>query len=282
MRTAVIVSIVGGLCMLPAGFCIKERFHGEKEKEIGFGEMIRGLAKNRNLLVIIGVRFLFCLTFSVEVLNVIFCQYVLGNETFASVLTMCISLPTLVLAAFMPALCRRFDKVHLHAFFMTLFAVFSVLLFFTGYGNTGALLGMTVLRGIGYGGFSILAFMFVPDCVEYGQYANDQRNEGLSFALQTFSIKVNNTLISTIGALIIAAMGFSAANVTEQGKNAVWFAITAFSALGAFVAVAVLLRFYRLRDRDVMDMTACNNGEIDRAACEARIEARRTKRKGRA
>lgn len=268
--------------MLPAGFCIKERFHGEKEKEIGFGEMIRGLAKNRNLLVIIGVRFLFCLTFSVEVLNVIFCQYVLGNETFASVLTMCISLPTLVLAAFMPALCRRFDKVHLHAFFMTLFAVFSVLLFFTGYGNTGALLGMTVLRGIGYGGFSILAFMFVPDCVEYGQYANDQRNEGLSFALQTFSIKVNNTLISTIGALIIAAMGFSAANVTEQGKNAVWFAITAFSALGAFVAVAVLLRFYRLRDRDVMDMTACNNGEIDRAACEARIEARRAKRKGRA
>ncbi len=274
-KTAIVISIVGAACMLPVGFCAKERFHGENEQQISLGEMLRGIGQNRNLLAIISVRFLFCLTYSVEVLNAIFCQYVLGDETFASVLTMCISLPTLVLAAFTPALCRRFDKVHLYAFFMAVFAVFSVGLYFVGYSNTPALLGLTILRGIGYGSFSVLSFMFVPDCVEYSQYATGHRSEGLSFALQTFTIKVNNTLFSTVGAFIIAALGFSAANVTEQGKSAVWFAITLFSALGTAAALFVLFRFYRLRDRDVVDITACNNGQISRKECEERMTRRR-------
>lgn len=271
--TAVAVGVLGALCMLPAAFLIKERYHGQRQNETSFKEILQGVAKNRNLLIIVAVRFFFFLTFTLEVLNAVFCQFVLGDETFASVMTMCISMPIIVLAAFMPMLCRRFDKVHLHAFFIVLFAAGSVAQFFVGYESRTLLLLMTAIRGLGYGGFSTLAFMFVPDCVEYGQYATGRRNEGVSFALQTFITKLNSTLITTIGAFLIAAMGFDSTHVTAQGKQAVWFSITLFSAIGAVVAVVVLLKAYKLRDKDVVTLTAYNNGEITREACEAELAA---------
>ena len=193
-KTAIIVSLFGAAMMLPAGFLVKERYHGEKEEEVGFRELFASLFENRNLVIIILVRFIFMLTMSAEVLSSVFAQYVLGNETLGSLLTMAISMPALVLSAIMPALMRRFDKVHLSAFFMGTFVVASIIQYFMGYGNLALVIGLSVLRGIGYGGFSILSFMFVPDCIEYSQFSGGRRNEGVSFALQTFVNKLNDVV----------------------------------------------------------------------------------------
>ena len=48
-KTAIVISIVGAACMLPVGFCAKERFHGENEHQISVGEMLRGIGQNRQL-----------------------------------------------------------------------------------------------------------------------------------------------------------------------------------------------------------------------------------------
>lgn len=262
--TAIIISIIGAVMMLPAGFVIKERFHGEKEAEVTFKEIFGSLGKNRNLLIIILVRFIFMLTMSAEVLSSVFAQYVLGNETLGSILTMAISMPTIVLSAFMPALMRRFDKVRLHAFFMGLFVVASIIQYFLGYQNLTLVYLLSALRGIGYGGFSILSFMFVPDCIEYGQFSDGRRNEGVSFALQTFVNKLNSAIISSVSAFFLALMGFSAANVTPEGQRGVWFTYTILSALGGIIAIPLLLKGYKLRDKDVAIMMKANNGEISK------------------
>lgn len=263
-KTAIIVSIFGAVMMLPAGFVVKERFHGEKDAEVTFKELFGSLGKNRNLLIIILVRFIFMLTMSAEVLSSVFAQYVLGNETLGSILTMAISMPTIVLSAFMPALMRKFDKVHLHAFFMGLFVVASIVQYLVGYHNLSLVYLISALRGVGYGGFSILSFMFVPDCIEYGQFSDGRRNEGVSFALQTFVNKLNSAIISSVSAFFLALMGFSAANVTPEGQRGVWFTYTVLSALGGIVAIPLLLKCYRLRDKDVAVMMKANNGDISK------------------
>ena len=263
-KTAMIISVIGAVMMLPAGFVIRERYHGEKEEEVGFKEMFAGLGKNKNLVVIILVRFVFMLTMTAEVLSSVFAQYVLGNETLGSLLTMAISMPILVLSLFMPALMRKFDKVYLHAFFMGLFVLSSVIQYFLGYGNLGVVIILSAIRGIGYGGFSILSFMFVPDCIEYAQFTDGRRNEGLCFALQTFVNKLNAAIISSVSAFFLAVMGFSAADVTPQGQNGVWAAYTILSALGGVAAIPLLLKGYKLRDREVAIMMKANNGEISK------------------
>ena len=75
-----------------------------KWKRNSFREIFRGLLKNRNLFVIIAVKSLFLLTFTLEVLNPVFAQYVLGDETMGSLISMVISLPMILMAV----LCRYF------------------------------------------------------------------------------------------------------------------------------------------------------------------------------
>lgn len=279
MKTAAIMGFIAAICMIPASFVVKERFHGEVEEEVGFRELFYGLMKNKNLFVIIIVRFLFLLTFTLEVLSPVFALYVLGDETMGALITMMISLPMIVLAVITPVLCRRFDKVHLLVFFMAVFAVGSIIQYFMGYENMVMFLVVNALRCIGYGGFTGLSFMFVPDCIEYGQYVTGHRNEGVAFSLQTFVGKLNSALISTVSAYMIAALGFNAANVTEQGKTGVWFCFTIFAAVGCVAAIPLLLKAYTLRDKDVACMIACNNGEIPKEECERRINERKSRNK---
>ena len=269
--TAIIVSVIGLACMLPVGFVAKERFDAEKEEEASFKELFTALIQNKNLFVIIGVRFIFLLTYTVQVLNPIFCEYVMGNETIASLLALLISVPSIVLSVVLPMLCRRFDKVHTLVVFMVIFAVPSILQYFVGYESLAIFLLITTIRAIGYAGFTALIFMFIPDCIEYGQYTTGQRNAGTSFCLQTFVSKLNSAVISSLTAFIIAAMGFSATNVTEAGKDGVWFTYTIFTAIGSIIAIPLLLKFYTLRDKDVKEMIACNNGEISKEECEKRL-----------
>ncbi len=269
--TAIIVSVIGGVCMLPVAFLAKERFDGEKEEEASFKDLFAALLQNKNLFVIISVRFLFLLTYTVQVLNPIFCEYVMGNETIASLLALLISVPSIVLAVVLPMLCRRFDKVHMLVVFMVVYAVPSILQYFVGYESMAIFLLITTIRSIGYAGFTSLIFMFIPDCIEYGQYTTGQRNAGTSFCLQTFVSKLNSAVISSVTAFIIAAMGFSATNVTPEGKSGVWFTYTIFSAIGSIIAIPILLKFYTLRDKDVKEMIACNNGEITKEECEKRL-----------
>jgi len=269
--TAIIVSVIGLACMLPVGFVAKERFDAEKEEEASFKELFAALIQNKNLFVIIGVRFIFLLTYTVQVLNPIFCEYVMGNETIASLLALLISVPSIVLSVVLPMLCRRFDKVHMLVVFMVIFAVPSILQYFIGYESLAIFLLITTIRAIGYAGFTALIFMFIPDCIEYGQYTTGQRNAGTSFCLQTFVSKLNSAIISSLTAFIIAAMGFSATNVTEAGKDGVWFTYTIFTAIGSIIAIPLLLKFYTIRDKDVKEMIACNNGEITKEECEKRL-----------
>lgn len=146
---------------------------------------------------------------------------------------------------------------------MALYVAGSVLLYFAGYRNLGVPLFLSAVRGIGCSGASALSFMFVPDCIEYSQFSNGRRNEGVSFALQTFVNKLNTAIISSVSAFFLAMLGFSAANVTPQGQQGVWIAYTILSAIGGLAAIP-LLKGYRLRDRQVAVMMKANNNEITR------------------
>lgn len=266
--TAIVISVIGFVCMLPVGFCAKERFHEEQAEEATFKELFSALLHNKNLFIIIVVRFLFLLTFTMEVLNPIFAQYVMGNEAIASVLALLISLPTILLAVLLPTLTRHFDKTRLLLFCMVLYAVTSVIQYFVGYENMPMFLAFTMIRAIGYGGVTSLMFMFVPDCIEYGQYTTGRRNAGTSFSLQTFVCKLNSAIISTVTAYVISVMGFSAADVTSAGQRGVWFTYTVFASVGAFIAIPIMAKCYKLRDKDVAIMIACNNGDITKEKAE--------------
>lgn len=284
--TAIIASGLSMTCMLPILFVGRERSKVDRGPSVHFSDLFKALTRNRFLLIFY-VSFLFVsVANAVQIIVPIFAEYVLGNTDKGTVLLAMSLLPAVVLSFFIPALCRKVDKFYLYIGTIVIFIVASVMQYFTGYENDLVLnIGMA-LRGVGLIGNSVIAYLFTPDCVEYGQYKSGVRQEGISFAIQTFVTKLSGAISNSCCMAILAAMGFVAAEATDiineagvvtghvvnaAGCSACWFVFTIVSALGPIVAVPILLFGYKLRDKDVELMTLCNNGEISHEECERKL-----------
>ncbi|NLC79033.1 MAG: hypothetical protein GX683_04830 [Ruminococcaceae bacterium] len=65
-----------------------------------------------------------------------------------------------------------------------------VLQYIIGYANVPIFLVLTFLKGLPLGITTVLMFMFTPDCAEYGRYTTGINATGITFAIQTFSVKL--------------------------------------------------------------------------------------------
>lgn len=276
---SVILSAASMLTMLPILILGKERAQTEASKPATVKDMFRLIGKNRYLLAYIIAFFLVTSTMSVEILIPIFAQYILGSNSAGTVLLGICILPMIVIAAITPALSKKTDKMTLFILSIGFYALSSILQFFTDYNNEILLYVTTFLRAIGYGGYSILIYMFIPNIMEYGHFITGERQEGVYFALQTFMTKLTGAIVSSSTMIILAWFGFSSAKadpitgvVDAAAGKGFWAVFTLISALGSVLAIPVLLKFYRLKDKDAELMSRCNAGEITREECETLLE----------
>jgi Na+/melibiose symporter-like transporter len=272
---AVTLGAAAMLLMLPILVTGKERIRIPRGKDPSIPAMFRYLGRNRYMLAFFVSYLLIGSTMYVQVLVPVFAQYVYGSTGVGTALLGISVVPMLAIAVFAPALAKLTDKFHLYVISLAVCAAASVLQFFIDYRDEAALYATTFLRAVGYGGFSVLPLLFVPDIMEYGHYLTGQRQEGLVFALQTFMTKLSAAVMTSLSLAVLGWLGFSSANAdpatgvvdTAQGE-AFWTAFTLVSAAGPALGLIVLLAFYKLRDRDVQLMSRCNSGEISREECE--------------
>ena len=135
--------------------------------------------------------------------------------------------------------------------------------------------------------FTLLAFMFTPDCAEYGRYTSGIDARGITFAIQTFSTKVAAAIASSAGIAILGLFGWvtinagsfaeiQALNIVQpaQAIEGLWFTYTLVPAIGSALGIIPLL-FYKLRDKDVKVMAQFNSGEITRQEAEHLLAGRK-------
>ncbi len=276
---AILLSIVSMAMMFPILILGKERNAGKSEGAATFGDMIRALAGNKYLIIFYVAFFLVGVTNTAQTVIPTFAQYVLGDTEKGTVLLAMAILPAIVVAAFIPALCKKIDKFWLYIGCLVIFVVASVVQFFTGYENDIPLYVTMALRGVGLVGYNVLVYMFTPDCVEYGQYKTGVRQEGITFSIQTCVTKLSGALMSSMSLLLLALFGFSAANadavtgvVDAKGAYGCWNVLTWISAIGPAIAIIILVTGYKLRDDIVDKMARCNAGEITRKECEEELK----------
>ena len=271
------LSVLAMAMMFPILIFGKERARVKTEAP-SLKEMFSALGANRYLIVFYIAFFLVGLTNTVQTVIPTFAQYVLGDTEKGTILLAMSILPAIVVAAFLPALCKKVDKFWLYIICLIIFVIASIIQYFVGYSNEIALDVTMALRGIGLVGYNVLVYMFTPDCVEYGHYKTGIRQEGITFSIQTCVTKLSAALMSSLSLFLLAFFGFKAVNanpttgiVDEVGALGCWKVLTWVSAIGPIVAIVVLVCFYRLRDKDVNLMAACNSGEISREECEKKL-----------
>ena len=269
-------TILGALFMLPLCFKGKERHIVRPEKDITLRQMSKYVLGNKFLLIFYAGMFLYNVTNFGMTLSIFFARYNLGNQDIASILNLLTIIPMLIIGAFIPTLTKRIDKFTVYFFCQAAAAVLGVVRFFVGYENLGAFYAIALLQAVFASATGILIFMFTPDCLEYGTYHTGERAEGIAASVQTFFTKLSGSVTAPLAMLFIAMFGFVTgenAIQTPTAQAGIWLGITIVPAAGILLGL-VLLRFYKLRDKDVQVMAQYNNRQITKQEAEAQLAAK--------
>ena len=309
--TAVIIAIVAAATMFPICRKCQERNKPEVEEEFTVRSMIKYVVSNKYLLVYYLGYIFYSGAQTYTALNLLTAYYIFGNELISLVTGTVAAAPQLIMALLVPKIIRKIDKFSLFKICVIATIALSVPLYFTQ-NSLILFIIMFMLRSIPLGVVGVLSFTFTPDCAEYGQFTTGTEAKGITFAIQTFAVKLAAAISSGLGLVLLGFfnfrtkfMGAEIENIdqlVEQGlvklqedgavkieTFANYQAIDAVSmqsteAINGLwftynvvpiigLVVALGIWFlYRLKDNQVQIMADCNAGKISKAEATKLLE----------
>ena len=280
-----IMSIFSALTMVPLCLNCKERNYkpGQEDENFSPRQMLRYLGSNKYLLTYYG-GYMATDALKTSAAVLLFVSfYLFGDSLFSIVLNFLNMVPGVFAAMLMPTLLKKCDK------FKTLFLcnivniILGLLIYFLGYENKTLFLVLTCIRTVPMSVVGILAFMFTPDCAEYGEYKTGINAKGITFAIQTFSVKITGAVSSALALFLLGLFGWISVEAesfeqlaalgiqqSDAALNGLWIVYSLVPVLGMILSTFFYLG-YKLNDKDVQIMAKCNSGEITREEAEAQL-----------
>lgn len=276
LGTALIVAVAAAILMFFMSKFAKERYINKDEEEVGLRQMVDYVKENKYLRIgFFGIMMLSLTSMTNAVLNY-FAIWCLGDIGMVSIISVMLALPSLFVAAVIPALTRRFDKFHLLMVGIIGQTVMSVVCFFAGYENVTLFLILMLVRCIFFAFQLVLQLQFTGDFVEYGEYVTGKRLQGTAYSIQTFVFKFMNAVPGSIAMILLGLFGFVSGEVAAQPEsavNAIWTLFILSPVAGAIISMVIFSR-YKLRDKTVQIMAAANSGNITREEAEEKLAGR--------
>ncbi len=279
-----IVAVLSIVMMAPLSFKGKERGNtGIDNDAFSLREMLRYLVHNKFLLLFYAGYILANALATSSAMSMLVSYYLFGNSLFNLLLGALGAVPSLVIALFIPKILERVDKFRFYMACTVVQIVLGLLIFFIGYRHIVWFLVLTVVRAVPLSATGTMAFMFTPDCAEYGKFKTGTDAKGITFAIQTFAAKVGSAVSSSLGMLIVGLFGWIAVDANsfeelqalevvqpDSALTGLWITYALVPVIGALLSL-IPLCFYKLRDCDVRVMAKCNFGEITRAQAEEQL-----------
>ena len=270
-------AVFGFITMVPLCFSANERMIAPPpETPLKIRDMLRGVLGNKYMLIFYigwGIIQISAITTS---LNMIMARHLLGGEQWMSLLSLLILGPSLIIGMILPSIVKKIDKFKLYWWATAINIMLSVVIFFVGYQNMTIFLALVALKGIPLGFTMIMMFMFTPDCIEYGTYKTGVDTSGMGFAFQSFCAKFATAVSTSLAAAFLAIIGFveSEGAIQAPGFNSKLWMIYCLVPIAGNIIGLVILRNYKLRDKDVQIMAKANRNEIPREEAAKILEGR--------
>ncbi len=278
----IVLSLISAATMVPLVLFCKERNYdpARDEGDFSFRQMFSYLGKNKYLLTYYG-GYMATDALKTSAATTLFVSFFLfGSELYSVVLNLLGMVPGVIAAMLMPTILKKLDKFKV-LFWCNIVNILSgLLIYFLGYENQTLFLVLTCLRAIPMCLVGVLAFMFTPDCAEYGQFKSGISAKGITFAIQTFSVKITGAVSSALALFLLGLFAFpkietdsfaelAAMNIqlSQTAANGLWFVYALVPVIGMIISTFFYLN-YHLTDKDVQIMAKCNSGEITREEAE--------------
>lgn len=282
---ALAVCIFAAATMVPVLFNVKERYPSDDEESFTIKRMFRYLFQNKYLLIYYLGYFFYSAANVSSALNLFVSYYLFNDEMFSLAVGAINTVPSFIFALLVPKMLRKMDKMKLYLICSISMVILSLAIWLTGYSSIIVYIVLSTLRAVPLAIIGVIMFMFTPDCAEYGKYKSNIEAKGITFAIQTFMVKLTAAVSGALGMFLLGlkSTGWISVEVenfqqltelgvvqSEHALDVLWFVFVMVPAIGCLLAFFVWL-FYKLNDKDVQIMADCNSGKIDRAEAESRL-----------
>ena len=283
--TVVLLSVLSTAFMIPLCVKCKERnYHPEDmEERFTFRQMWHYLRSNKYLMIYYGGYMAMDALKTSAALGLFASFYLFGSATFNMLLGFLAAVPGFLAAYLAPKIVKKHDKMKILMLCNLLNVLFGFAIFFCGWENKTLFIILNVLRAAPASIQGVLAFMFTPDCAEYGQYKSGVSATGITFAIQTFSVKITAAVSSSLALFLLGLFNWVSVQAsdfaelealgiqqTPQALTGLWIVYALIPTIGLAIA-GIFYLFYKLNDKDVQIMAKCNSGEITREEAEAHL-----------
>ena len=281
----IVLSIFSVLTMVPLClFCKERNYHPEQDEgDFSFKQMFRYLGSNKYLLTYYG-GYMATDALKTSAATTLFVSFFLfGSELYSILLNLLGMIPGVIAAMLMPTILKKLDKFKVLFWCNIVNIILGFVIYFVGFENQTMFLVLTCIRAVPLCLVGVLAFMFTPDCAEYGQYKSGISAKGITFAIQTFSVKITGAVSSALALFLLGLFAFpsietdsfeklAAMNIqlSETATNGLWIVYALVPVIGMVISTFFYLG-YKLNDKDVQIMAKCNSGEITREEAEAQL-----------
>lgn len=223
LATAIILSTLGAIFIIFGGLNIKERIEPTVVKSHNIFEGFRYLAKNKPLLLMVTGNFLSFFRNIISASIVYVVTYIFlkpESQILFSLPSMIGSLIGMLAPAF---LAKKISgrKQYIYATF--LLSIIMGLVFIIGqiYMNLYVIAALMFLYGIPTGILNVVPTLMCTDTLDYMEWKEGVRQEGISFTIMSFRSKVASGFKDFTMALILTWIGFEAIGIGEliPGKS---------------------------------------------------------------
>lgn len=206
-----VISAIATLCYLLCFLLTREtnpEDRGAAKENIPAGKAFSAVLRNKYwyMVLIAWVMATFYLTISGANLNY-YCQYILNNVNYMSILNTAEKLATIILTATaVPFMIPRLGKRNMMLFGSLLVAVGHLVTLIAPV-NLSLATVAAVLRGAGIAPCFAVLFAMIADCVEYGHWKFGLRTEGVIFCAATVGQKFGQGIASAILGGLLDSVG---------------------------------------------------------------------------
>ena len=211
-------------------------------------KVIKGLFHNKYWIML---TFAMLTTFTADVVfgtaNTYYCRYFLDNPnhigTFATIMNV-FKVGAMILI--LPIMLKTIGKRNALMFACALIACAALIRFIDPYSATVAFIAAAIW-GFGQGFTYACVFAMLPDCVEYGEYIDHERHEGMVYSGASFGMKLAAGLGAVLASSVMQFGGYvnGATEQTAEAMNTILLATTVLPA-GLFILGIVSVLGYKL------------------------------------
>lgn len=204
--------------------------------KINLGQTIKGLGKNKPLMVFLIASLTFMVCFMlIGAVNVYLFKDYFGNAKALSMVGLLQSIAVFIGMPMVKPLVAKFGKKELASAGLLIAAVVYGVLYLLPNLNATQFISILFVAMFGYGLFNLVIWAFVTDVIDYHEYLTGLREDGTVYSIYSFARKVGQAVAGGVGAAAIGAVGYNP-NLPHQTAST----LKGIHTLGTLVPAVIL------------------------------------------